>query len=154
MSLDLSSPSAGNSPATVAPNGAAARQRRADDLRRARSAAQTLRTAFPQVQQLRIELSFIDASSISPAPQIHTLYPPARAFFTYRCPHSDCGGEFEMADIVSAAVSDKTHEAHGSLRCAGARPGEKGSKRACELRLVYAISAHMSGDGPARISVG
>ncbi len=154
MALDLSSQPAGNSPAAVAPNGAVARQRRADDLRRARTAAQVLRTAFPQVEQLRIELSFLDASSISPAPQIHTLYPPARAFFTYRCPHSDCGGEFEMADIVRTAVSDRTHEARGSLLCTGARPGEKGSKRACELRLVYTISAHLSGDCSSRISVG
>ena len=113
-----------------------------------------LRVAFPQVEQLRIELSFLDASSISPAPQVHTLYPPARAFFTYRCPHSDCGGEFDMADIVRTAVSDGTHEARGSLLCTGARPGEKGSKRACELRLVYAISAHLSGDCRSRIAVG
>lgn len=155
MAFDLSSQSAGKPPATAAPNGSVARQRRTDDdLRRARTAAQALRTAFPQVQQLRIELSFLDASSISPAPQVHTLYPPARAFFTYRCPHSDCGGEFEMAEIVRTAVSGKSHEARGSLPCTGARPGERGSKRPCELRLVYAISAHLSGDGPSRISGG
>lgn len=99
-----------------------------------------LRTAFPQVAQLRIELSFVDARSISPAAQVHTLYPPARAFFTYRCPHSDCDGEFELAGIVRAAVSEGTQEARGSLLCAGARPGEKGSKRTCELRLAYAIT--------------
>ncbi len=87
----------------------------------------------------------MDASSISPASQVHTLYPPARAFFTYQCPHSDCGGEFDLADIIRIAVSDETHEARGSLLCTGARPGEKGSKRACELRLVYAISAHLGG---------
>lgn len=103
-----------------------------------------LRIAFPQLEQLRIELSFVDESSTSPASQVHTLYPPARAFFTYRCPHSDCDGEFEFADIVRTAVSGGTHEAHGSLACAGARPGEKSSKRACELRLAYAVTALVS----------
>lgn len=125
-----------------------------NDLRRARAAAQVLRSAFPQLERLRIELSFVDASSISPASQVHTLYPAARAFFTYRCPHSDCGGEFELADIIRTAVSDGMPEAHGALLCTGLRPGEKGSKRACELRLVYAISAHLAGDCRSRIAFG
>lgn len=85
----------------------------------------------------------MDTSSISPASQVHTLYPPARAFFTYQCPHSDCDGEFELADIVHTAVSGETHEAHGALLCAGARPAEKSSRRPCELRLAYTITAQV-----------
>jgi hypothetical protein len=145
MTPDASSQSAGHASTPAPPNRAATRQGATDDLRRARAAAQLLRIAFPQVDQLRIELRFADASSVSPASQVHTLYPPARAFFTYRCPHSDCGGEFELADIVRTAVNDGTREAHGALQCTGTRPAEKGSKRACELRLVYAISARYSG---------
>lgn len=125
-----------------------------DDLRRARAAAQVLRSAFPHVQRLRIELSFADASSITPASQVHTLYPAARAFFTYRCPHSDCGGEFQLAEIVRAAMSDGLHEAHGALLCTGLRPAERGSKRSCQLRLVYTISAHLDGDRRSRIACG
>jgi hypothetical protein len=146
MAIDVSSRSAGHSSTPAPPKRPVTRQGRTDDLRRARAAAQALRTAFPQVEQLRIELSFADASSISPASQVHTLYPPARAFFTYPCPHSDCGGEFNLADVIGMALSAGTHETHGSLLCTGARPGEKGSKRACELRLFYAVSAHRSGD--------
>ena len=116
-----------------------------DYLRRARAAAHVLRVAFPQLEQLRIELSFIDTSSNSPAAQVHTLYPPARAYFNYPCPHSDCDGEFELAEIIRMAVSDGTHRADGSLLCTGARPGENGTKRACELRLAYAIAAHLGG---------
>ncbi len=143
MVLDLPSQSAGRPSATALPNRAVNRQGRLDDLRRARAAAQVLRIAFPQLEQLRIELSFVDASSNSPASQVHTLFPPARAFFNYRCPHSDCDGDFELADIIRAAVSDGTHVTRGSLLCAGARPGEKGSKRACELRLAYAITVRV-----------
>jgi hypothetical protein len=146
MALDLHSRSAGHPPAPPLQSRAGNPRSRADDLRRARAAAQALRIAFPQVAQLRIELSFMDASSISPASQVHTLYPAARAFFTYRCPHSDCDGEFELADIIRMAMSEGTHEAHGSLLCTGARPGEKGSKRACELQLAYAIAAQLGGD--------
>ena len=147
MALDLSSQTAGHASASALPNRAVTREGRTDELRRARAAAQVLRTAFPRVEHLRIELSFVDASSISPAAQVHTLYPPARAFFTYRCPHSDCDGEFELADIIGMAVSDGTHAVQGSLLCTGARFGEKGSKRACELRLAYAVSVHLNGGG-------
>ena len=123
---------------------AVTRHSRTDDLRCARTAAQALRIAFPQLEQLRIELSFMDPSSTSPVSQVHTLYPAARAFFTYRCPHSDCNGEFNLADIVATAVR-ATREAHGSLLCTGARPGENGTKRACELRLTYAITPLLNG---------
>jgi hypothetical protein len=104
-----------------------------------------LRIAFPQLEELRIELSFVDASSGSPAAQVHTLYPAARAFFKYRCPYSDCDGEFELAEIIRLAVSDGTRLVHGSMLCTGTRAGEKGSKRACELQLAYAITARLTG---------
>ena len=126
------------------------RQDRNEDLRRARAAAQVLRIAFPQVEQLRIELTFMDESSICPASQVHTLYPPARAFFTYRCPHSDCDGEFELASIIRIALMEGSHEARGSLLCTGARPGEKCSKRACKLSLAYTITADVSSGATPR----
>lgn len=116
-------------------------QDRADHLRRARAAAQVIRTALPGVGHVRIALSFEDQSSISPTAQVHVLYPPARAFFTYPCPHSDCDGEFELDRAVRMAVNDSTRTAHGSVPCSGARVGEPGSKRPCELRLIYDITA-------------
>ena len=118
-----------------------------EELRRARAAAGLLRIAYPQLEQLRIDLSFVDPSSNQPAPasQVHTLHPPARSFFIYRCPHWDCDGEFELADIVRMAVSCGTYESNGSLFCTGVRPAEKGSKRACQLKLAYAVTARVGG---------
>src|SRR5579862_8007944 len=91
------------------------RQVRADQLRRARAAARVMRTAFPEVEQLRIELSFEDQSSVSPTAQAHVLYPPAPAFFTYLCPYSDCDGQFELEDAVHKAIGARAHAAHGAL---------------------------------------
>lgn len=127
------------------PNRAITRQARVDQLRRARAAAQALRAIYPEVGLLRIELTFADRRSISPAAQVHTLYPAARAFFTYPCPHSDCDGEFELEGAVRSAVCGGSQGARGSLVCGGARPGEKGSRRACELQLAYAITADHQG---------
>ena len=124
---------------------AVTRQGRAEQLRRARAAAQPVRAAFPNVGQLRIELRFEDPSSISPTAQVHVLYPPAPAFFTYRCPHSDCDGEFELEEAVRGAMSESAHTARGSLLCGGARTGKQGSKRPCELRLAFDVSAQYHG---------
>ncbi|MGH8228802.1 MAG: hypothetical protein ACREU3_13035 [Steroidobacteraceae bacterium] len=115
-------------------------------MRRARVAAQVLRAAFPDVEQLRIELIFEDQSSPCPTAQVHLLYSPARAFFTYPCPHSDCDGEFDLERAVREAVSASAHTAKGSVACGGARIGEQGSKRPCELQLAYAITVRLHGD--------
>ncbi|HTV49787.1 MAG TPA: hypothetical protein VME21_01295 [Steroidobacteraceae bacterium] len=110
-------------------------------MRRARAAAQLLRAVFPSVGQLRIELSFKDASSCTPAAQAHVLYPPAPAFFTYRCPYSDCDGEFDLQSAVGRAMSAGDPHEVGSLACRGSRPGEGGVRRSCDLLLEYAITA-------------
>lgn len=123
------------------PKPAAARQDRGEQLRRARATAQLLRAVFPSVAQLRIDLRFDDAGASPPAEQAHLLYPPAPAFFTYRCPYADCDGEFALESAVRRAVAQRDHRETGSLQCAGMRPSEPGVKSPCGLRLAYAITA-------------
>jgi hypothetical protein len=119
----------------------AARQVRMDRLRRDRATAQVLRTAFPALQHLRIELRFQGPSSSVPTPQSHLLYPPARAFFEYRCPYSDCDGQFDLGGAVKAAVADATHRADGVLECRGSRGHDPTSRRPCLLQLLYEVTA-------------
>src|SRR6516225_11185057 len=120
---------------------AATRQDRTDQLRRDRSTAPVLRAAFPTVQQLRIELKFEGPGSGVPTPQSHVLYPPARAFFEYPCPYSDCDGQFDLADAVNAALADATHRAQGILECRGSRGRDPTSRRPCLLQLTYEVTA-------------
>jgi len=112
-----------------------------DQLRRDRATAQVLRAAFPTVQQLRIELRFEGPGSSAPTPQSHVLYPPARAFFEYPCPYSDCDGQFDLDGAVKAALADVTHRAQGVLECRGSRAGDHASRHPCLLRLVYEVTA-------------
>jgi hypothetical protein len=112
-----------------------------DQLRRDRATAQVLRTAFPTVQHLRIELRFRGPPASVPTPQSHVLYPPARAFFEYRCPYSDCDGQFDLGGAVKAALADATHQARGVLECRGSRGGGAISKRPCLLQLLYEVTA-------------
>ena len=120
---------------------ASTRQGRMDQSRRDRATAQVLRTVFPTLQHLRIELSFRGPPSGAPTPQSHVLYPPARAFFEYRCPYSDCDGQFDLGSAVKAALADATHRAHGVLECRGARGRDPTSRRPCLLQLIYEVTA-------------
>jgi hypothetical protein len=99
-----------------------------------------LRAAFPAVEQLRIELKFAGPGLSAPTPQSHLLYPPARAFFEYPCPYSDCTGQFNLAGAVTAAMANPTHQTEGVLECDGSRGGNQ-SSRPCLLRVVYKVTA-------------
>jgi hypothetical protein len=118
---------------------AVTRQGRMDQLRRDRAAAQLLRTAFPALRHLRIELRFQGLGA--PTPQSHVLYPPARAFFEYPCPYFDCDGHFDLTSVVTAAMADSTHRAEGMLECRGSRGRDHTSGRRCLLQLTYEVTA-------------
>ena len=120
---------------------AAALQERRDRLRRDRAGALTVRAAFPDVQQLRLDLKFEGTGSSTPAVQSHILHPPARAFFEFPCPYPDCDGRFDVTPGVNAALTDPAHKAEGTLECFGVRPGECGSRQPCQLRLNYTVTA-------------
>ncbi len=120
---------------------AAARQERAEQLRRDRTSAQPLRSAFPSVQQLRLDLQFEGTAINTPTSQSHVLYPPARAFFAFPCPYADCDGQFDLTAAVNAAITDPSHPAEGVLECSGARMVGHGSRQPCLLRLRHRITA-------------
>ena len=118
----------------------ATRQRRMDQLRRDRATAQVLGTVFPTLQHLRIDFRFQGSASSAPTPQSHVLYPPARAFFEYRCPYSDCDGQFDLYGAVRAALENATHRVEGMLECRGSRGQDHTSRRTCLLQLVYEVT--------------
>ncbi len=120
---------------------AAARQQRLDRLRRDRTAAQVLRSAFPDVEHLRLDLSFDGAARGTPAAQSHVLHPPARAFFEFPCPYADCDGQFNLTAEVTAAVASTTHQSAGTVECSGLRAHDHATKQPCKLRLKYTITA-------------
>ena len=117
------------------------RKEQMEQLRQDRAMAPAVRTAFPTLQHLRIELRFQGSGPSVPTSQTHLLYPPARAFFEYLCPYSDCDGQFDLGSAVNAAMADATHRAEGVLECQGSRRGDHASKRSCLLQLVYEVTA-------------
>jgi hypothetical protein len=117
------------------------RKEQVEQLRQDRALAPVLRTAFPTVQHLRIELRFQGSGPSVPTSQTHMLYPPARAFFEHLCPYADCDGQFDLEGAVRAALAHPTHRAEGVLECHGSRGQDPASRRACLLQLTYEVTA-------------
>lgn len=106
--------------------------------RRDRAAAPLLRTRYPQLGSVQLDFEFSDRTEFLPSPQVTVFHPPARAYFCFACPYSDCDGEFNLADAVDVAVSSQEAHGDGQVRCAGKRNGGT----VCTLCLEYSISAH------------
>jgi hypothetical protein len=108
---------------------------------RDRAAARTLRTAFPGVERVRVDLTFRDTAALPPGAQSHAVYPAARAFFEFLCPHADCDGTFDLTDAARSAMTDASAHADGTLDCRGTRPQPGMTKGPCGVSVQYQIAA-------------
>lgn len=106
---------------------------------RARSVA--MKNAFPQIEQLRIELAFGGTRTLPPSPQVHTLYPAAAAFFRFACPCADCNGDFDLTDAVVALARSGVLASRGQLVCDGTRRDRPLGSTACSVRLNYRLTS-------------
>jgi hypothetical protein len=130
----------------TAPKRTAVRKDLQERWRRERAAAQTLRTGFPRVERMRIELSFLGENSFAPAAQTHILHPAAQAFFAFQCPYSDCDGRFDLSGVVTQTVARSADHAEGTLECSGVRFRDGQREQACLLRLKFSLTAHYAPD--------
>jgi hypothetical protein len=109
---------------------------------RERTAARTLRGAFPDVERVRVDLKFEDAAAPPPGEQSHAMHPAARAFFEFLCPHMDCDGGFDLGDAATSVLTRASPRAAGTLECKGTRPAAGMTKQPCGVRVRYTILAH------------
>jgi hypothetical protein len=98
-----------------------------------------MRQAFPQFEQLRVELAFGDTRSLPLSPQVHTLYPAAAAFFRFACPCADCDGDFDLAEAVTALAKSGALTSRGRLACNGNRRDRPPGGTTCAVRLDYRL---------------
>ena len=116
---------------------AAARGALREKQKRDRAAAPLLRARYPQLATLQLEFEFRDSSDFLPSPQVSVFHPPARAYFRFTCPYSDCDGEFDLTAPIDQMVRTNEPRNDGQVRCAGTRHG--GAQ--CTLSLEYSISS-------------
>jgi hypothetical protein len=115
-----------------------------------RDRSPALRSAFPQLQQLNIELSFADRTGaapkeVSPSSQTHAFYPAAQAFFRFRCPCADCDGEFDLsshvAQVATSTNGRSSRSLSAKLQCTGTRARDRASGAGCPIELNFRIVA-------------
>jgi hypothetical protein len=107
-----------------------------------RNRAPPMRSVFPQVEQLRIELNFKDRDAMPPSPQAFTLFPAAPAFFRFACPCAQCDGEFDLTAAVSGLVAEDSRPgrtAAARLSCQGVRARERADSHPCPIEVKYAL---------------
>jgi hypothetical protein len=114
--------------------------------------AATLHQLFPQIGQLRIELTFDDPNGRIPPPssQAHTLFAAAPAFFRFACPCADCDGDFDLTEAVTSLVTGSTGRKRavslgGHLACCGVRFRDHAvHQAACSMRLNFQLLSEPS----------
>jgi hypothetical protein len=111
-----------------------------------RTRSAPLREVFPNVDQLRIELVFNDASAFIPSPQLHTLYPAASAFFRFACPCADCDGDFDLTGAVAALLLEASAgrrridaTSSGRMNCQGVRLRDMAGQKDCPMQLSFRL---------------
>lgn len=119
-----------------------------EQLLRRRAAAGTLGNAFPDVEQIRVELRFAASASSVPAAQRHALYPPAPAYFEFACPFGDCDGAFDLNGVASPLLMNSNPQANGTIQCSGSRTCSGMTRQPCNLRADYWITAQYQATGP------
>jgi hypothetical protein len=105
-----------------------------------RASAQTLRSAHPTVELIRVELNFRDTTPRTPTPQIFIVHPPARAFFEYPCPYADCDGKFDLGAAATRAMASAAVLAEGTLVCEGVRSRNGLQRQPCGLCASFVLT--------------
>jgi hypothetical protein len=115
-------------------------QQREKSLRK-REAAGTLATAFPLSEQVRVHLQFVSEALPVPAARTHALYPSAKAYFEFACPHGDCDGSIDLNPVALSLLRSSGAHADGTLHCPGTRTDGGGTRPPCNQRVDYWIDA-------------
>lgn len=124
------------------PGNRSMREQQREQSRRKRASARSLASAFPRVENIRIELIFEALAGRDPARQSHLMYPAAPAYFRFDCPHGDCDGGFDLNAVALSLMASASERSEGTLQCPGSRPGAAMSRQACGLRTHYRIAVH------------
>ncbi|MGH8131369.1 MAG: hypothetical protein ACRES3_11000 [Steroidobacteraceae bacterium] len=106
-----------------------------------RAKAGALSKAFPNVEQVHVQLRFIATANPMPAAQVHALYPSAHAYFEFPCPYGDCDGSFDLNGVALPLLGNSAPQAEGTLQCSGSRTAGGMTRQPCKLRADYWISA-------------
>jgi hypothetical protein len=126
-------------------------EQRRQAMQSSRIRAASVRTAFPKVAVIRLELDFVSGMHFAPSSQTFLLYPSAHAFFRFACPCADCDGDFNLTADVTEVVSLRPQTASdpgssfaGQNCCQGVRRRDTAHSRPCGIELNFRIAVELA----------
>ena len=128
---------------------ASAYRQQRESRRRAYVDTPSLRHEFPRVEQLIVQLTFVDPKGFAKhSPQMHSYSPAARAFFAMPCPSSMClHGGFDLGPAIAQMLAAGVDSVTGSATCSGWRGPARSDENRCLIEMRYRLSASYSTDG-------
>ena len=104
--------------------------------------APTLAKKFPRVKSLRILLEYCDPNGFTPSRMKYTVnIDHAKSLFCFNCPTAECvGGDYNLSEQLSTAISAKKKMVSGETRCQGTRHyKDKRGSVPCQNLLRYEL---------------
>jgi hypothetical protein len=127
---------------------AGAYKQQRENRRRAYVDTPSLRQEFPRVEQLVVQLSFVDPKGFAKhSPQMHTYSPAAKAFFAVACPSSMClHGGFDLGPAIAQMLSGSVETVTGTATCPGWRGPTRSDADRCLIEMRYRLSVSYKTD--------
>ena len=101
---------------------------------------------------MNVQLRFLPATAPLHAAQSFSLFPAARAYFSYPCPYGDCDGIYDFGSEADRTLTREKSCVSGTRTCAGVRSRDGLTKQPCGLRVSYTITIHHERSADAGLS--
>ena len=105
--------------------------------------ASTLLESFPDLLELRVQMSFENSDwGGNPDNREELFNENSKAFFEFECPHVECvNGGFNLLTRISQLYNEHLTELSGSTTCEGWQDRERIGRHHCWLKMNYRIVA-------------
>jgi len=106
-------------------------------------ASQTLSGKFTTLKSLKVSVTFFSGKGVAKSREMKCQYnlDSAKSVFRFDCPNCECvGGDFELTDVLAAAVVQRRTTVTGELSCKGWRDKDVINTIHCDNKMRYKMS--------------
>jgi hypothetical protein len=103
----------------------------------------SLAEKFPNLKSLTVDLAYFDTDGLTKSGELRYTVnvQHAKSLFSFVCPSGECvGGDFDLSEAVTQAVTGRRKIAEGEIRCQGLRGRPKENKVPCRNLLRYKLT--------------
>jgi hypothetical protein len=104
--------------------------------------APTLAEMFPRLKSVKVDIEYFTADNTARIGHIKYVLnvQHAKSLFYFECPNRECiRGDFDLSEVLAAAVKARQRSVAGEIRCRGWRGPETIKKVYCRTLLRYRL---------------